>query len=109
MAADEKTDQILSGMKDKIHEGELYIAGNTKDIVALQEWQVRQNGTLTVIQNSLQKIEKRINSIQLDDISSIRIEMAKGKPSWAMLAIITFLSSVAVGAVVFAIKIGVAP
>lgn len=101
MAADEKTDQILSGMQDKIHEGELYVVGNTKDIVALQEWQIRQNGTLVEIKDCLKEI--------VEDITDLRLEVVKGKPSWVVLALITFLSSVTVGAVVFAIKIGVVP
>ena len=103
----DRLDKDLKKMQDAIHQGALFIVGNSKDITALQEWQVRQNGTLREIDKSLKDIKEKVGCIQSEDISALRLDIAKGKPSWATLILITFLSSVAVGAVVFALKIAI--
>lgn len=104
MEDSKKVDAALSEMKDKIHQGALFVVGNSKDITALQEWQVRQNGTLIEIKECLKKIEDRINSLQLDDIATLRLELSKGKPSWAVAFILAGLLSITTGATIFALK-----
>lgn len=104
-----KMSDDLAELQKKIHEGAMFVIGNTKDITALQEWQVRQNGTLNEIKECLDEIKGNLNALQLEDITNLRLEMAKGKPSWGTLFIISFLSSVTVGAVVFSIRMGVSP
>ena len=102
---DERLDKDLKKMQDAIHQGALFVVGNSKDITALQEWQVRQNGTLVEINKCLQEIKDKVNCIRTDDITTLRLEMAKGKPSWALLALIVFLTNVAVGSIIFALRI----
>ena len=103
---DERLSRDLKEMQDAVHRGAMFVVGNSKDITALQEWQERQNGTLEKIEKHLERIEDRISTLQAEDIACLRLEMAKGKPSWVVLTLITFLTSVTVGAVVFAIKMG---
>ena len=103
--ADERLSKDLKEIQDAIHKGAMFVVGNSKDITALQEWQERQNGTLEKIEKRLGQIDNKLNTLQVEDIASLRLEVAKGKPSWATLVIITFLSSMAVGAIIFALKI----
>ena len=103
---DERLSKDLKEMQDAVHKGAMFVVGNSKDITALQEWQERQNGTLEKIEWHLCKIDDKLNALQVEDINNLRLEMAKSKPSWAVLALITFLTSVTVGAVVFAIRMG---
>lgn len=81
--AKEKVDKALCDIKEQIHERDLLVVGNIRDILSLQEWQIRQNGTLEKIEKRLGQIERKV-----------------------VIAIITFLSSVAVGAVLIAIRLG---
>ena len=83
-AAKEKVDKVLCDMREQIHERDLLVVGNIRDILSLQEWQIRQNGTLEKIEKRLEQIERKV-----------------------LIAIITFLSGVAVGAVLIAIRAGV--
>ena len=94
----------LTKMRNKIHAGEISDVGNTKDITSLQEWQIRQNGTLNEIKNQLKELTKKINDLQSEDIANLRIELAKGRPSWTVTILITFLSSIAVGAIVYVLR-----
>ena len=94
----------LKEMQEAIHKGAMFVVGNSKDITALQEWQERQNGTLAEMNQCLKDIKKQIARLQAEDIANLRLEMAKGKPSWAVLIIISFLLSMTVGAIVFALK-----
>ena len=94
----------LKRIQKEIHDGALFIVGNSKDITALQEWQVRQNGSLGEIQNHLRKIEGQIGELTSGEIADLKVEIARGKPSWATTVIIAFLSSVTVGAIVFALS-----
>jgi len=101
---DDTLNEDLKKMQDAIHKGAMFVVGNSKDITALQEWQRRQNGTLSKIEKHLGKIETKLNALQSEDITDLRVEMSKGKPSWAVTIIITLLSSITVGAIVFALK-----
>ena len=101
----ESINDALDDMKEKIHQGAMFIVGNSKDITSLEEWQVRQDESVKEIKKCLKKIEEQINSLQAEDIASLRVEVAKGRPSWAVTIIITFLSSVTVGAIVFALRV----
>ena len=103
--ADDQLAKDLKKMQDAIHKGAMYVVGNSKDITALQEWQERQNGTLNDMNQCLRGINKQIAQLQVEDIAALRLEMSKGKPSWAVTIIITVLSSITVGAIVFALKV----
>lgn len=94
----------INKMKDKIHEGEMFDIGNTKDISSLQEWQIRQNGSLNEIKECLKELTDKINKLQAEDMANLKLELARGKPSWSVLALITFFSSLAVGAIVYIFK-----
>ena len=95
----------LKKMQEAIHQGAMFVVGNSKDITALQEWQERQNGTLADMNQCLREIKKQIARLQLEDIAALRLEMSKGKPSWTVTMIITILSSITVGAIVFALRV----
>jgi len=94
----------LNKMKNKIHEGELSDIGNVKDITSLQEWQKRQDVTLREIKECLNELTEKINALHKEDIANLRIELVKGRPSWAVTLLLTFLSSIAVGAIVYVLK-----
>ena len=95
----------LKQMQEAIHQGAMFVIGNSKDITALQEWQVRQNGTLKDMNECLKDIKKQIALLQVEDIAALRLEMSKGKPTWAITSLLAFLSSVTVGAIVFALRV----
>lgn len=104
MVDNEELEKDLKKMQDAIHKGAMFVVGNSKDITALQEWQVRQNGTLNEMNQCLRDIKKQIAQLQVEDIAALRLEMSKGKPSWTVTMIITILSSITVGAIVFALR-----
>ena len=101
----ESVNEAIETMKAKIHQGELVMFGNKKDIDSFQEWQERQDGTLADMNQCLREIKKQIAQLQLEDIAALRLEMSKGKPSWTVTMIITILSSITVGAIVFALRV----
>ena len=102
---DDRLGEDLKKMQDAIHQGAMFVVGNSKDITALQEWQQRQNGTLREIEKCLAAIDKRIHQLQTEDIVSLRLELARGKPTWAIALILAFMSSLTVGAIVFALRV----
>ena len=95
----------LKKMQDAIHQGAMFVVGNSKDINSLHKWQERQNGTLADMNQCLRDIKKQIALLQVEDIATLRLEMSKGKPTWAITFLLAFLSSVTVGAIVFALKV----
>ena len=95
----------LKQMQEAIHQGAMFVIGNSKDITALQEWQIRQNGTLKDMNECLKAIKKQIAQLQVEDIADLRVEMSRGKPTWAVTVIISVLASLTVGAAVFALKV----
>jgi len=101
----EELEKELKKMQDAIHKGAMFVVGNSKDITALQEWQERQNGTLNDMNQCLRDIKKQIAQLQVEDIAALRLEMSKGKPTWTVTMIITVLSSITVGAIVFALRV----
>jgi len=105
MVDNEELEKELKKMQDAIHKGAMFVVGNSKDITALQEWQERQNGTLNDMNQCLRDIKKQIAQLQVEDIAALRLEMSKGKPTWTVTMIITVLSSITVGAIVFALRV----
>lgn len=66
---------------------------NRGKIDALEAWQKRQNG-------DLQELKKDVKEVK-DAISKINIELVRGRPSWAVTALVTGLVSVCTGLIVF--------
>jgi hypothetical protein len=68
------------------------------EVAALQRWQKLQNGTL---QQLAVKIE--LNNTMLQEM---KLDLATGKPSWALVVFITLLSNITVALAVFILKGG---
>lgn len=66
---------------------------NRGKIDALEAWQKRQNG-------DLQELKKDVKEIK-ESISTIKVELVRGRPSWAVTALVTGLVSVCTGLIVF--------
>jgi len=80
-------------------------------LAAIDGWKVIQNGALIKLNESIMELCKMQAGIELkivQEISALRNDMNEaksGKPSWATLYIMSFLSAVAVGAVVALIRV----
>ncbi len=68
------------------------------EVAALQRWQKLQNGTL---QQLAVKLELNNNMLQ-----EMKLDLATGKPSWALVIFITLLSNITVALAVYVIKGG---
>lgn len=66
---------------------------NRGKIDALEAWQKRQNG-------DLQELKKDVKEIK-ESISTIEVELVRGRPSWGMTALMTALFSICTGLIVF--------
>ena len=94
----------LKKMQEAVHQGAMFVAGNSKDITTVQERQAKQDEMLKEMNKCLKEIKKLVHDLQAKDIAEVRLELARGKPSWSVTIIIAFLSSVAVGAIVFTLR-----
>lgn len=104
--AENSLDKDLKEMQKAIHKGAMFVVANSKDISALEKWQVRQNGTLDEIKVCLKNIEEKINVMQSEDIANLRLEAAQGKPTWAVAFILAGMASLTVGAIIIILRIG---
>jgi len=66
---------------------------NRGKIDALEAWQKRQNG-------DLQELKKDVKEIK-ESISTIKVELIRGRPSWAVTTLLTALFSICTGLIVF--------
>ena len=66
---------------------------NRGKIDALEAWQKRQNG-------DLQELKKDVKEIK-ESISTIKVELVRGRPSWAVTTLLTALFSICTGLIVF--------
>ena len=95
----------LKKMQEAVHEGAMFVVGNSKDITTVQERQAKQDEMLKEMNKCLKEIKKLVHDLQAKDIAALRLEMSKGKPTWTVTMIITILSSITVGAIVFALRV----
>ena len=84
----------------KVAEGAQCARGveNRGKIDALEAWQKRQNG-------DLQELKKDVKEVK-EAIGKINIELVRGRPSWAVTALVTGLVSVCTGLIVFLVTKG---
>lgn len=66
---------------------------NRAKIKGLEDWQKRQNG-------DLQELKKDVREIK-EAISTIKVELVRGRPSWAVTTLLTALFSICTGLIVF--------
>lgn len=66
---------------------------NRAKIKSLEDWQKRQNG-------DLQELKKDVREIK-ESISTINVELVRGRPSWAVTTLLTALFSICTGLIVF--------
>ena len=71
---------------------------NRGKIDALEAWQKRQNG-------DLQELKKDVKEIK-ESISTIKVELVRGRPSWAVTTLLTALFSICTGLIVFLVTRG---
>jgi len=94
----------LKKVQETVHQEAMLVVGNSKDITTVQERQAKQDEMLKEMNKCLKEIKKLVHDLQAKDIAEVRLELAQGKPSWSVTIIIAFLSSVAVGAIVFTLR-----
>jgi len=87
--------------------GSQRMAEHENVIKNLTDWQQTQNGSLKHISDDMKSLRREINNIRTADldelkkqISDVELEMVRGRPTWATLTIITFLSSALAGLLV---------
>ncbi len=68
------------------------------EVAALQRWQKLQNGTLQQL-----AVKLELNNSMLQEL---KLDLATGKPSWALVVFITLLSNITVALAVYVIKGG---
>ncbi len=78
-------------LSERLHEGNKKFAEVDKDLEAFKRWQKSQNGSLCDIKDDINGIRK--------DISSMKHEYLHGRPTWAMMIIIS-ISLTIIGAFV---------
>jgi len=66
---------------------------NRGKIDALEAWQKRQNGDLQELKKDVKEIKESINTI--------KVELVRGRPSWAVTTLLTALFSICTGLIVF--------
>ncbi len=85
-------------LNKRLHHGAERFIVIEQDITALQRWQKLQNGTLKEL-----SVEVKLNNVMLQEM---KLELATGKPSWALVVFITLLSNITVALAVFILKGG---
>ncbi len=76
------------------------VVRHEEQIQALREWQHKQNGKIDAIQVSVQEIK----TLLITENAAIRTQMLENqskKPSWWVLILITTLTSVCTGLIVY--------
>jgi len=82
---------------EQLAQGNKKFAEQGKDLEHLKDWQQRQNGNLAEIATCMQAIK--------DDVQEIKLEAARGKPSWAVSLALGALLSVITGLAVYLITL----
>jgi hypothetical protein len=91
----ERCDQHRTGIALRLSDGNKQFVSIAGRIEALELWQQRQNG-------ALQRMDEKLGEM-LAALHGLQIEMATGRPSWAILALITTLFSLSVGLGVYVV------
>ena len=84
----------------RLSEGTKTFAVYGQRLVNLEDWQHKQNGTLVHIKDDLIDIRKDLVDMRSEsttELHNLRLEVAKGRPTWAVVTILTLLSSATVG------------
>jgi len=78
---------------EQLSQGTRRFTEQEKDLEHLKDWQKRQNGSLGEIADCMKEIK--------DDVQEIKLENARGRPSWALSIAFAALLSLVTGLVVY--------
>lgn len=81
----------------RLHDGGKTFTAQEKDLEALKDWQISQNGALHGIKGDIETIK--------DDIVEIKIDNAKGKPTWTVTITLGLMGSVISALIVYTIAL----